>query len=507
MNNNAGAAPFAAADLWSDGLHLRDGSGRLWLPRGINLIYKGKKRPEGGYAFYPPDWPKSLHRQLHQQGYDLLRFGILWAALEPEPGQYDEAYFDYILYHLDAAAEAGLSVILDMHQDLFAQRFSDGAPDWAVMSDAPFEETALWSDAYLFSPAVQQSWDAFWENRPVPATRRGLQDHLAALWQEIARRFHGHPVLLGYDILNEPAPGSEIQQMFGELLSAFAGMLRPEEAQQLGLMPPSPEALYAVFSDPEQKLKALGVLEDAQRFWHLGEACASLVQRFEREVLAPFYTRVATAIRSVDQQGYLLRAHNYLSNLGIPPALPPIEVNGQPDPRQLFTPHGYDLVVDTEAIILASDSRAHTIFKRHRQTQMALQLPALVGEWGAFGPSPVALRHGDSLLNQFEQYQWGSCYWCWEPGFFETPAAKLLRRPRAARIAGELLRQSYDSQNGLFTLAWREPEAGGPADSLLWLPTAPEHGLLDGQPLTGLEAGWQRIQATGGPRQLALTLP
>ena len=39
-----------------------------------------------------------------------------------------------------------------------------------MLTDAPFEETALWSDAYLTSRAVQESWDAFWENRLVPGT-------------------------------------------------------------------------------------------------------------------------------------------------------------------------------------------------------------------------------------------------------------------------------------------------------------------------------------------------
>lgn len=422
--------PLNAAMLQPDGLCLRDPQGRPWTPRGINLIYKGKRLPHGGFNFYPPDWPEGLHRQFAAHGFELLRLGIIWAALEPAPLQYDEDYFRFIQGQLDAAAEAGLSVVLDMHQDLYAQRFSDGAPDWAVLTDAPFQETELWSDAYLFSPAVQQSWDAFWENRAVPATGLGLQDHLARLWQEIARRFRGHPALIGYDLLNEPAPGSEIQLMFLDLLTAFAGLLTVEEAQALGLQEPGPEQLMQVFTDPLLKLKALEMLEDEERFWQLGTQCAARVQAFERESLAPFYSRVAEAIRQVDGQSYLLRAHNYLSNLGIPPALPPITVRGRVDERQLFIPHGYDLVVDTEAIELASDSRAATIFRRHRETQQALQLPALVGEWGAFGRSGAALSHGLSLLKLFEQYGWGSCYWCYEPGFFHTPAAQLLARRR-----------------------------------------------------------------------------
>lgn len=492
-----------------DGHLLRDNQGRHWLPRGINLVYKGRQ-VEGGYDFYPPDWPDDLMEKLKHHGVDLVRQGIIWAALEPKPSLYDEAYFTFIRQQLDKAAQTGISVILDMHQDLYAQRFSDGAPDWAVMTDQPFLATDLWSDAYLFSPAVQQSWDAFWDNATVPTTGLGLQDHFAALWQEIARRFAGHSALFAYDILNEPAPGTPIVAMFTDLLGAFAGVLHPQEAQALGLDSMDEEALMRVFMAPELKLQALSVLEDPARFWQVGEACAPRVQAFEQEVLSPFYNKIAQAIRAVDQDAFLLRAHNYLSNLGIPPAIPPILVGGQPDARQIFTPHGYDLVVDTAAIEIASDSRAHTIFKRHRQTQEQLNLPVIVGEWGAFSDSGNALRHGDSLMHQFEGYLWPSTYWCYEPRFFELPAARLLARPSARAVVGTLNIVSFDQNSGAFTAAWQEPERpqeGIP--SLFWAPVIPIACTLDGAPcsVTRDETGLIHIPATGGQRTLSMVFP
>ncbi len=415
--------PYGAARLTPQGMQLKDEQGNPVLFRGINLIDKGT-RTAGGWRFIP-DWPDDLMQRFADMGINVVRLGILWAALEPEPGQFDEEYLAFIDRQLDLAEAAGIAVYLDMHQDLYAQAYSDGAPDWAVLTDKPYAKTALWSDAYLFSEAVQESWDAFWMNAPVPVTGMGLQDHYARLWRTVAERFHGHPALLGYDIINEPAPGSDIQLMFGNLLANFLAVITDAEREALGVAPGDVEGMAQAFTDPARKLKMLDILNDAERYRELGELSSAQVMRFEQEVLAPFFDRVAAAIRAVDSVSFLLRGHNYISNIGVPSGIPPITVAGQPDPRQIFAPHGYDLVVDTDAIGLASDSRAHSIFERHRETQLALNLPVIVTEWGAFGASRVADTHGRYLIDLFESWGWGHTYWCYAGGFFASPMARV----------------------------------------------------------------------------------
>ena len=214
------------------------------------------------------------------------------------------------------------------------------------------------------------------------------------MWAHIAGVLGDHPALLGYDLLNEPAPGSEIREMFALVLTSWAGMMTPEELSALGIERPDVEALMGVFSSPEKKLRALDMLNDRERYRRLGELCKAPVMRFEREILSPFYEKMASAIRSADQDSYILRGNNYMSNMGIPSGILPITVNGRPDPKQIFAPHGYDLTVDTPAIDIASDSRAGSIFARHLEAQTGNGLPTLVGEWGAFGRSPAALGHG-----------------------------------------------------------------------------------------------------------------
>lgn len=328
-----------------------------------------------------------------------------------------------------------------MHQDHYAQRFSDGAPDWTVLTDAPYEPGLVWSDACLMSQAVQEAYDSFWENRTPAGSRQGLQDSLAAVWSLIARELGGHEALLTYDILNEPTPGVELRQQFASLLFGFASLLSEHEKQMFGIKgEPTQDDLAAVFFDPARRLALLEVLTDAGRYRRPGDAVAPFVADWDARVLAPFYTRVASAIREHDRETILLRAHSYPANMGVPSGATPIRLaDGSRDPCQAFTAHGYDLVVDTEALDLADSRRTEEIFDRHRETRLRLEMPLVVGEWGAFGPSSAVLGHGADLLAQFERYHWSQIYWCHEYDFANLPVAGLLKRPHPAAIPGSLL--------------------------------------------------------------------
>ncbi|HSN81459.1 MAG TPA: hypothetical protein VLS88_02680, partial [Polyangiales bacterium] len=71
---------------------------------------------------------------------------IFWDAIEPEPGVYDQDYLTRWEDRLDWYAEAGVWVVLDMHQDVYSQVFCcDGAPEWAVRTDGiPYEQQEVW---------------------------------------------------------------------------------------------------------------------------------------------------------------------------------------------------------------------------------------------------------------------------------------------------------------------------------------------------------------------------
>ncbi len=136
-------------------------------------------------------------------GFNVVRLLVLWDGLEPAPGAYDTAYLDRVAERVGWCRDAGLLVILDMHQDLFASKFGgDGAPSWAVRDDGlPFTPLEPWWLNYI-QPAVMRSFDHFFQDAD-------LQDRYQQAWLTLADRFRNEPAVLGYDLMNEPYPGSE----------------------------------------------------------------------------------------------------------------------------------------------------------------------------------------------------------------------------------------------------------------------------------------------------------
>ena len=106
-------------------------------------------------------------------------------------------------------ADAGIEVLLDFHQDLFNERFQgEGAPDWAVQDDGlPAEPQLGFPYNYFAQLALNRAFDHFWANAPGPGGV-GLQDRYAAAWAHVASYFQGTPGVMGFDLFNEPWPGT-----------------------------------------------------------------------------------------------------------------------------------------------------------------------------------------------------------------------------------------------------------------------------------------------------------
>ncbi len=455
----------------TDGLTFVDQFGRQRIFHGVNLVFKGARDANGRMRYDSTYGEKDL-ALLAGRGFNVVRLGLIWDAVEPKPGMYDDSYLDRIADLLDGCAVRGIYAYLDMHQDLYSALFSDGAPDWATLTDAPFVETDLWSDAYLSSPAVQQAYDAFWENRAA-ADGVGLQDHYAAMWAHVVRRLGTHAAVIGYDFLNEPNPGSGSIETFGTLMSVAAALRsRVEESEY------SVEDMIAAFSDPVEKLRLLALLEDKDFYRTLGDLSKAPVAKFDRATLGPFYDRMTRAIRAISEAGIVFRENSYFSNMGIPCAAPPVLGTRGREPLQAYSPHGYDLVVDTQALALSSDARVDVIFEAHRAAQLSLNVPVLVGEWGAFGHDSGTLRHARHIMDLFDAWQWSSTYWCYHENFGSVPALPILSRTYSRAVAGEIL-SMHTKENGDFALVWRGNQACG-APTEIYLQKQPRAVALDG---------------------------
>ena len=193
--------------------------GRQIVLTGINYISKDPRE-----KYMRKDSPE-VFEKFKNWGFNCIRLGIIWAGLEPEPGKYNEEYLAEIDKRIQWAADNGIYVFLDMHQDLYGSKFSDGAPEWATLDEGkPHVTGDIWSDSYLISPAVQTAFDNFWNNTP-SSDGIGLQDHYANLWKYIAKRYANNTTVIGYDIMNEPFIGTSANNILPLLLTAYAKLM------------------------------------------------------------------------------------------------------------------------------------------------------------------------------------------------------------------------------------------------------------------------------------------
>jgi endoglycosylceramidase len=189
--------PLGHAGRW-----LTDAQGRVVNLHGINMVYKRPPYAPDAVGFGDDD-----AAFLASEGFNAVRLGVIYKAVEPERGVYDDAYLDRIRSTVDVLAAHGVVALLDFHQDMYNERFQgEGWPDWAVMDDGlPAQPASGFPTNYLLMPALQHAFDHFFANDGA------LQDRYAAAWAHVAQRFRDAPNVLGYELLNEPWPGTTWQ--------------------------------------------------------------------------------------------------------------------------------------------------------------------------------------------------------------------------------------------------------------------------------------------------------
>jgi endoglycosylceramidase len=163
---------------------LRDDLGRVVILRGTNVSGDSKDPPD----FMANDYVTEADyaRLADEIGMNAIRFLIFWEAIEPEPGVYDDVYLAEVRLRIEAAAAAGMLVVVDMHQDVFGRGFgSDGAPRWAcdeaLYASFEMNRPAEWYLGYA-RPEVQECFDRLYLDPALRArslrrgrTRRALR--------------------------------------------------------------------------------------------------------------------------------------------------------------------------------------------------------------------------------------------------------------------------------------------------------------------------------------------
>ncbi len=253
---------MALPRLRIEGEWFRDADGNARILRGVNLGGDCKMPfTPNGHTNIPTDF--SGHRtvsfvgrpfpleeahehfeRLKAWGFNCLRLLTTWEAVEHAgPRQYDEAYLDYFAAICRMAADYGLYVFVDFHQDVWSRMTGgDGAPAWlfeAVGLDftkfhaagaahvmqykydfargGRQEEnygTMTWSQNYRY-PANGLMWTFFFAGRTFCPdfkidgmnVQDYLQEHYLGAMEAVARRVRDLPNVIGFDSLNEPGSG------------------------------------------------------------------------------------------------------------------------------------------------------------------------------------------------------------------------------------------------------------------------------------------------------------
>ena len=482
-----------------------DNYGREVILNGVNVINKSK---EQGYLVTEDS---TLYSKLRSWGFNSIRFGVFWDGIESEPGVYNEKYLQEIDKHIQWAADNEIFVILNMHQDLYSVLYANGAPRWATLHEGePHRTGDIWSDAYMLSEAVQKSFDNFWANSPA-SDGVGLQDHYAKMWQHIAKRYANNPIVIGYDLMNEPFSGSSALQSISTLLKAYGKMMHETIGKEL-----SERELDLIWSNIEDRTKALKNLSTKENFAIVVDALFPLNRYFEAHKLQPFYQKVSDAIREVDMSSILFLEHSYFSNMGVRSSIARTTLaDGTTDSLLAYAPHGYDLVTDTKSASDASPERLSFIYNRFQETAEKLNLPVWLGEWGAF------YRHGEEIVpvaqhsvDQIETHLFGNAYWSYESKMENLPYFKeALLRPYPAYTNGELIEYNYDKKSKVFTMKWIE-DKNNDASSIVFVPTVAKDAIqkMDKSfnakidPIPNSSAGWLVIAPLEGGKKRRLEI-
>ena len=229
--NQRPAASTQLPRLSHDGRWLTTPDGRVVIVHGFNLVTKVAPYEPAAAGFDEAD---AAFLQAH--GFNAVRLGVIFKGLEPTPGHFDEAYLSSIASTVHLLAAHGIYSLLDFHQDLYNERFQgEGLPDWMVQDDGlPAQPKTGFPGNYFVMPALWRAFDHLWRNSP-GSQGKGLAEWYAGAWAHVAAYFRGDSAVLGYDLFNEPFPGTPYLSCFppAGCPTNDASLLRPFMAKSV----------------------------------------------------------------------------------------------------------------------------------------------------------------------------------------------------------------------------------------------------------------------------------
>lgn len=375
--------------------HIRDDNGRALIMHGMNDT-SGK--------YHVANWDLKTYDKMQEWGFNTVRLLFNWDHLEHQPGVFNtpyscttffnvnaanagpiKTYLECLEDRVDEAHSRGLTVVLDMHQDVWGHHADDGtklggngAPAWAGKIDQPYGLPISSTTVEAFGGSITATGEQWWlANLDInvqsafvnfwladEGDHGSLQDHYIEAFVKVAEHFKDHPAVLGVEVMNEP---------------------------------------------------------------HGGDLWKTMIDgSFEREWLKSFYDRVIARVREVDNDAYIfLDPKSFLVNQGLASTLPPLSDPRSGEPRLVYAPHMYPAMVAINEPVTQSysdfDRWQMSKWNRNRTDELnANGMPLWTGEFGApnnLGGAGLTQYYRD--VTDLHNYMQGS--WIFWGGFAGFP--------------------------------------------------------------------------------------
>ncbi|MCH5314332.1 MAG: cellulase family glycosylhydrolase [Eubacterium sp.] len=435
----------------TDGLIIRDDYGRQRIFRGINICIKKSKVKNFKHLF--DNNSKHFFEHIKPCGVNIVRFGITWAALEPHENEYNTELIEECKKFVKKCSESDIYVLLDMHQDLFADfnNFGDGAPKWAIekglKAKKPF---AVWAEGYFYMNSVQKMFSNFWNNSD------GIQDKFMRAWKHFASQFNEFDNIIGLDYFNEPYIDKNGRNVFLSIVknvikTTFNNDISPEKYFERFSNDKIAFAVMAlkiasIIKTPKRLKCLLKYMDDEDNFRTAINGLEEYTHSFNSDYYQSFIDKMDMLIGT---DTFSFFEHNYYSNLGIP-------FNLSIKDNYIYSPHAYDIFIDSPLYNkYSSDSRIKVILDSIRENQIKMNVPVIFGEWGGGGPlGGKWIEHIDYVMSIFEKYHWSSIYWGLQ--FRDEKLVNIFNRPYPVAVCGDIKTIHTDSKKRIFTLEWEQ---------------------------------------------------
>lgn len=450
------------------GKRLVDEFGRERIFNGLNFVYKDVISDDDGVIRYKTDVTEDLLVALKNKGMNIIRLGLTWAGIEPNMGEYNTEYLDGYKKVLKMCDKHEMYVFVDWHQDLFSKYCStpgDGAPKWACIHTKKTKDPLLiWAEGYFFHKDIHQSFDDFWGNTEIAG--KGLRDRFCDMLTFTVDYLKDCKCIIGYDVFNEPFPGTPGGKLFRSLVkNGVETILFNKRVNRKKLVKDAVSG---------EVMEMLSVADDPKVYRGILGKTKEMMFEFDTKRYYPFLVAAAEAIRKVDKTGIIFSENCYFSNLGIPCSVPRIVYkDGSREENHLFSPHGYDITVDTPLTNNASPHRVDFIFDEHKRTQKRMDVPVLVGEWGGMVPGSDSYPALEHLIEKFDKNKWSHTYWHYYQDFENSKIMEVISRPLPIAVAGTIKNYSFDRKERLFTLSY-SGSSTIKAPTLIYLPCEPK---------------------------------